>query len=279
MSTISADVRARQTSLIDAWLTDLRVRDRADSTIDLYAEILRRAHTALPYGLAGSTTEELQAWIWTPGRAAATRKLYRAAVCSFFRWAADGEHLDFDPARLLPAVTVRAGQVKATPQDVLGDILAKARDPFRLWILLAAAMGLRCVEISRLDREHVAEDRTWIQGKGGRDQYLPTHPVVWLAVADLPPGPLVIRTDGTRATRKDVYTRANMHIRRLLGHSGVTMHQLRRYHGTMVYRVSGRDLMLAKEALRHTSVAHTQRYIETDDTELVTAQRAIPLPI
>lgn len=278
MSTITADVRDRQSRLIDAWLTDLRVRGRAESTIEFYADVVRRAHRELPYGIAGSTTEELQGWIWAPDRAPATRKVYRSAIVSFAAWAAGADQVDFDAARLLPSVRVQAGQPNVTPPEVLADIFARTHDPFRVWIILAAAMGLRCVEISRLDREDVTEERTWIQGKGGHNQYLPTHPVVWLAVRDLPPGPVAVDANGDRATRKDVYTRANRHIRRL-GHRGVTMHQLRRYHGTQVYRVSGRDLTVAMQALRHTSLAHTQRYIVTDPVELVAAQRAIPLPI
>lgn len=279
MPIINDAAHRRQTRLIDAWLLDLRVRDRAESTIDLYAEVVRRAHRDLPYGIAGSTTDELKAWIWAPGRAPATRNLYRAAIVSFAAYAVENGAVDYDAARLLPAAKVRAGQPKATPQDVLANVLAKARAPFRTWILLAAAMGLRSVEIARLNREDITEERTWIQGKGGHNQFLPTHPIVWLAVQELPPGPVAVRADGSRATRKDVYMRANMHIRRLLGYNGVTMHQLRRWHGTHVYRVSGRDPVMAKEALRHTSLAHTLRYIETDAVELVAAQRAIPLPI
>lgn len=278
MSIISDDTRARQDRLIGAWITDLRVRDRAEATIDMYEQVVRRAHRELSYGIAGSTTEELQGWIWAPDRAPATRKLYRAAVISFFSWAVGKQYLDFDPARLLPTVRVRAGQPRPAGQEDLADILRRCRDPFRVWILLAAAMGLRCVEISRLDREDVTEASTWVQGKGGHNQFLPTHPVVWLAVADLPAGPIARRADGARASRREVYSRANNHIRRL-GHSGVTMHMLRHWHGTEVYRAAGRDILVAKAALRHGDVAMTQRYVQTDDPDLIAAQRAIPLPV
>lgn len=277
MSIISDNVRARQTRLIDAWITDLRVRDKSEATIETYEPAVRRAHDQLPYGIAGSTTEELQAWIWTPGRAASTRNTYRAAIRSFLAWAVERGHLDFDAGALLPPVKVPAGQPRPAHHDVLTDILARANEPFRLWILLAAGMGLRCVEIARLDREHIAEDRTWVQGKGGANTYIPTHPVVWVGAQLLPPGPVARRMDGRRSSRQDVYQRANDHIARL-GHKGVTMHQMRHWHGTQIYRAAGRDLLVAKKALRHASVAMTQRYVETDDVELIAAQRAIPLP-
>lgn len=278
MSIISDDIRARQTQLIDLWITDLRVRDKAEATVDTYTEAVRRAHRELSYGLAGSTTEELQAWIWQPNRAPATRATYRAAIRSFLSWAAERGHTDFDASAHLPTVKVPAGQPRPADSEVLADIIARAREPFRLWVLLAAGMGLRCVEISRLDREQIAEKQTWVQGKGGTNIHIPTHPAVWAAVLALPAGPVARRIDGRRATRQQVYQRANEYIARL-GHDGVTMHQLRHWYGTEVYRAAGKDILVAKKALRHANVTHTQRYVATEDTDLIAAQRAIPLPI
>ena len=278
MSIISDDLRARQTQLIDAWLTDMRVRGRADSTIDTYAEITRRAHAELLYGLAGSTNDELKAWIWRPGRAPATRKLYRAALVSFCRWSVAQGYVDFDAASGLPTVSVPEGPVRLAPQDVLADILARAAQPYRLWVLLAAGMGLRCVEVSRLDREHVTAEQTWVQGKGAKNAYIPTHPAVWAEVQSLADGPVARKRDGSRANRVDVRVRANAYIARL-GHKGVTMHQFRRWYGDSIFRAAARDPMIAKAALRHSDVKVTQRYLRTDNLEVTAAQLAIPLPI
>lgn len=279
MSIISDEVRARQTALIDSWLIDLRVSGKAEATIETYEPPVRRAHRELLYGLAGSTTDELRAWIWAPGHAPSTRKVYRAAVISFFTWAYAQQHVDYNSAALLPTVSVPENQPRPAPQEVLARLLAEARDPFRRWIAMAAAMGLRCVEISRLDREHITQERSWIQGKGGKNCYLPTHPAVWDVVCDLPSGPIARRPDGSRATRRQVYMRANDHIRRILGRDGVTMHMFRHWHGTNVFEASDWNIMVAKASLRHTSVAHTQRYLAIAETAVVAAQRAIPLPI
>lgn len=278
MSIIDDETRSRQTALIDAWVLDLRVHGKSEATIESYEGAARRAHAALLYGLPGSTTDELTAWLWGTDHKPATRKLYRAAVVNFCAWATTSGHIDYNAASLLPTVRVPAGRSRPAPQDVLEDLLARGRGPYPLWFLLAAGMGLRCVEISRLDREHVEAERTWVQGKGGKNTDLPTHPAVWDAVKQLPTGPIARRADGTRATRRDVYQRGNRHIHRL-GHPGVTMHMLRHWHGNKVYRASGRDLLVAKEALRHSDVSMTQRYVLTDDVDLIAAQRAIPLPI
>lgn len=278
MSIISDAVRARQTALINAWIVDLRVRSKAKTTIETYTWAVRAAHRDLPYGVAMSTTDELKAWLWGPSLAPSSRRTYRAALLSFCSWAHEGGHCDYNAASLLPTVTVPAGQARPTPQDVLTDILARAGEPYRLWVLLAASMGLRCVEISRLDREHITAEQSWIQGKGGKNVFMPTHPAVWAAVEGMPNGPIARKVDGGRADRRDVYGRANQRIRRL-GHTGVTMHRMRHWHGTEVFRASGRDLLVAKNALRHANVAHTQRYVAIDDPEVAAAQRAIPLPI
>ena len=278
MSIISDDLRARQTGLIDTWVIDLRVRSKAKTTIETYEWAVRAAHRNLLYGIAGATTDELQAWLWDRDLSPSSRRTYRAGLLSFCTWAFERGYIDYNAASLLSTVTVPAGQARPTPQDVLADILTRAREPYRLWILLAAAMGLRCVEISRLDREHITAEQTWIQGKGGKNVYMSTHPAVWAAVQPLPPGPVARRMDGGRADRRLVYGRANKYMQRL-GHRGVTMHQFRHWHGTEVYRAAGRDILVAKQALRHTNVTHTQRYVATDDPELAAAQRAIPLPI
>jgi integrase/recombinase XerC len=278
MSIIDDQLRACQTRLIDAWITDLRVTGKAQATIETYEPPVRRAHRELPYGLAGSTTDELKAWIWAPGLAPASRKLYRSAIAAFLGWAYAGGHSDCDPAVLLPKVRVPETEPRPTEQTILADILARSRDPYRRWILIAAAMGLRSVEIARLDREHVTAERTWVQGKGGKNVYVPTHPAVWDELRPLPPGPVARRIDGGRATRRDVYTRANGHIRRL-GYKGVTMHRMRAWHATHIFRSSGRDIIVAKTAMRHTNLATTQRYVAGEEGTHVVALHALPLPI
>jgi integrase/recombinase XerC len=278
VSIISDELRQRQTRLIDTWLIDLRVRSKAATTIETYAWAARCAHRQLPYGIAGSTTDELKTWLWCADLAPSSRRTYRAALLSFCTWAFDGGYIDHNAAALLPTVTVPAGQARPTPQDVLTDILSRAREPYRLWILIAASMGLRCIEIARLDREHVTQEQTWVQGKGGKNAYVPTHPAVWTEVETKPAGPIARRVDGGRADRRDVYGRANKHIRGL-GHAGVTMHRMRHWHGTNVYRAANRDLLVAKAALRHASVAMTQRYVEGDDPAHLAALHALPLPI
>lgn len=62
--------------------------------------------------------------------------------------------------------TVR-GVPRPVTDEQLSRILTEAPEPIRTWCLLAAYQGLRCVEISRLDREHITDENLFVvRGKG-----------------------------------------------------------------------------------------------------------------
>ena len=267
--------------LIDGYLSQLRAECRAATTITTYADILHRLDRVLPAGLTYANTDELRDAIYTDGRKPATRALYRAAVIGFFAWATDPSdpRLDFDPTRWLPRVKLPRRTSRTLPSEQLADILARAHEPFRLWCLLAAGAGLRCCEIAKLDRDHVTADSIWVQGKGGKERVVPTHPTVWAAVRDQPPGPLARTPDGrARAARRHVIGRANFHLQRTLGHQGVTMHRLRHWYGTNIHDAADGDIRVAQELLGHSSPSTTQVYVDTTRHKKAAAVAALALP-
>lgn len=270
----------RQAELIEAWLQDLTERDKADTTLDTYSNIVCRAHAELPHGVPFATADELRAWIWVPGRAPSSRKLYRAALGSFFAWACHpgDPRLDFNPMPLVPSVRVRRGRPRPITPDILADILAHARMPYRLWYTLAAGAGLRCVEISRLDLEHITAEHIWVRGKGGTEAFVPTHPVIWACVQRLSAGPVALMRDGRRADRHSISNRG-ARVLSQLGHPGVTMHRLRHFFGSQVRRAAGGDLRIAQEGLRHATPEQTAGYTDYLEDDLVAAVRAVPLSI
>lgn len=262
--------------LIDAYLAYLRRRGRSAATIETYGGVLRRLDTDLPLGLTSACTEELEEWIYVEGRSPAATRLYHTIVCQFFGWATDARNprLDFDPSALLPDPPSQPRRIpRPIPAAQLADILRRAREPYRTWYLLAAYAGLRCCEISDLDREHVGEDVLWVQGKGGRDRLVPTHPDVWAAVRGLPPGPVARLASGERASRKYVTNCGNDHLRSI-GARGITMHRFRHSFATAVYQSAGE--LAAQRLLGHASVSTTQIYAAVADAQLVAAIAALP---
>jgi integrase/recombinase XerC len=249
------------TDLIAEFLLHLTDRDCSEGTITTYGGILRRMDTQTECGLDAATADEIRDWINMGRRSKATRSLYRTAVASFFAWATDpaDPRLDYNPTVLVPTVRVPKRSPRPAPEGMLADILARARRPYRDWFVLASYGGLRCCEIAELDREDITEKAMELHGKGDKYRVVPTHPLVWAAVRDLPPGPVARNRDGGRTTRLHITRRANPHLH-ALGYA-ISMHQLRHRFATAVYEASGFDLRTVQELLGHTSVATTQGYV------------------
>jgi integrase len=265
-------------NIIEDYLDHLQVAGRSRRTVDARREILYRIEADLPYGLAQATTEELQGWIYRDGWSAATRETYYGAVRSFCLWATNpwNQRLDFDPSELLPRPSTPRGLPRPITDEQLRHIIAMADEPYLLWTKLAAYAGLRCCEIADLDREHVTEQTlTIVHGKGGKPALLPTHPVIWEAVAPLPPGPLALTTAGARADAKYVSIRTAIYFRRRLAMPGVALHRARHWYGTTLYRAT-RDIRRTQELMRHSSPTTTAIYTLVSDEERRTAIHALP---
>lgn len=270
----------RSHEMLNGFVRHLTDIGRADSTITTYVDVLTRLDRTLPEGLAYACADELRGKIYIKDRKPATVALYRAATVAFYGWATDENDpwLDYDPSQHLPRARVRQRTPRPCTQEELADILARARDPYRVWYLLAAGCGLRCVEIARLDRADVTEHVVYILGKGDKERAVPTHPAVWAAIRDLPAGPVARRYyDTGRANRRDVQGRGNRHLA-ILGHAGVTMHRLRHWYGTYVHQAAGGDLRVTQELLGHASPNTTQVYVATLSGTKRAAVAALPLP-
>lgn len=262
--------------LIAEYQQHLREEGRAPSTIETYTEILRRMDRELPYGICSANTEELKGWINAASRPApATRKLARAAVVGLFGWLCDPDPdeaiLDFNPAVLLPTVPVKTGRPQPIPDDELFDILKRARRPYRDWFIASACLGARCMEVASLNRRDITERRTLLRGKGGKERFVPTHPLVWALAGQLPDGPVAVERDGrTRLTREQISHRGNYYLQRVLGYLDVHMHRLRHTFGTQAYEACG-DIRAVQELLGHGSVATTQIYVDASSAAMRTA--------
>jgi integrase/recombinase XerC len=147
--------------------------------------------------------------------------------------------------------------------------------PWALAIDLASYVGARCVEISRLDREHVTQSATRLFGKGDKYRDVPTHPYIWAAVKGRPSGALVIAPrKKRRATPQQVSNGVRGELKRL-GYPGFHNHMGRHRFATKVHEASGGDLRVAQELLGHASVATTQIYVGVGTGRLADAVAAL----
>lgn len=260
-----------QLDLIVAWQEHMRLAGKSGYTIESWGHALQRAHDQLPYGLDGASGHDLMHWLAHPDWSRATRASYRSALVSFYQWACDpaDPQLDSDPAIHLPRIRRDTALPRPCGDDELAHILANAAEPYKLWALLAAYEGARCIEISRLDRNDITEAATRLHGKGDKRRTVPTHPDVWDAVAALPGGPIADR-DARRISRD-----AQRHLVQVVGLPAMSLHRLRHWYLTTIQRLH-RDLRVTQELAGHSSPDTTAVYTAVADDQRVAAVMSLP---
>ncbi len=277
-----AQLDAEVMDIIDAYLEHLRRRSKSGSTATITGrrDILIRLNRQLPLDLTRTCQEELEDWLHNPGWSQGTKATYWSCLRSFYRWASDphDQWLDADPTAHMDPVAA----VKGVARDITDEQLWTILDQGEPWIQpiarLAAYQGLRDVEISGLNREHLTEDRLYVvRGKGGKPRVHATNPVVWEALRDLPPGPVVLRPDGRRAGPGYISARASRIFQRDLGLDGVTMHRLRHWCGVRTQSLY-KDIRVTQEVLGHESLSSTQIYTKATVQQQREALAMLPRP-
>lgn len=278
--------------LIDAYLEHLRRAGRSAVTIRRRREVLTQLHRQLPLGLGYTCRDELAAWLadgkqrlkdgtekpWSQN----TRATYCAAIRSAYAFWADPADpwLDGNPTEGIDQVPFLKGVARPVEDAELWAILDRARQPYRLWALIAAYQGLRCIELSGLDREHVTETTLHVvRGKGGKPRVHDTDPYVWAAVRDLPPGPVCRDIWGrARASAAYITQRASHHFQVELGLEKITMHRFRHWLGVHI-QATYRDIRVTQEALGHESLSSTQIYTRATLDQQRAARAMLPRPV
>jgi integrase/recombinase XerC len=262
--------------IIGDFLEAMQRAGLSSRTIRRRESILRRLDAALCYGLARSTYDELVQALAQKSWSVQTRSSYTADVRSFFRWAVNplDPQVDFDPAAMIKPPRVPRGMPRPVSDAELAVILGDPDESHRLWSLLAAYAGLRCIEISRLNREHITQERITVRGKGNKARSIPTHPEIWTAAQDHPAGPIAVDCDGRRLGAKTLSSRAIYHYAVRLGLPDVGLHRLRHWFGTNVQHAQG-DIRVTQELMGHASPATTAIYTLVADTKKIAAVAAL----
>lgn len=276
--------------LIAEYEKHLRRLDRSPNTIATYIRTLRQADRELPEGLALANTEELEEWLFSTSpakrgggeRGKTTRSHYVRILKGWGKWSVSPKtneriRRNLDATVDLPDLKPAKGKPKPAREDLLSEMRERIPAPFLAWVLLGAFGGLRCCEISRLNREDVTEERIWLRGKGDKERFVPCHPLIWEAVRDLPGGPVAVGADGKRLTETQVSHRGNYRIRKA-GVRGVSMHKLRHRFATRAHDAT-LDLVAVQELLGHSDVGTTRRYVEVNRDRMAAAVASLPVAV
>lgn len=268
-------------------LDELRRRGRRKGTINQRRLALARLERyAAPTDLLAVTLDQLRSWVFD------SRDLQPEAQATeisharqFYAWTVDVGLLEIDPSARLhrPALPYRLPRPMSAGD--LAVAIDMAPDRIRPWLLLAAYAGLRCHEIAQLRADDLWTDQEprliiIVDGKGGSSSSVAMreHLHDELVACDLPRrGWLFTRRDGNPGPVPPhvVSQLSNAYLHSV----GITdtIHQARHWFGTEALRAAGGNVRVAQEALRHRSIASTQRYTFVAPTEVAAAVARMPV--
>lgn len=252
--------------LIEMYLDHLKILRRSPDTIRTYRAILDYAHRHLPYGLPSAADTELIRFV-ASANTANTQRMRTIVTGQFFDWAVKHQHLDWSPAAELPRPTVPDKLAAPATDEQVARILAGTSGQIYLWSVVAAYVGARAIEISRLHREHIGEQHVRLFGKGNKERLVPTHELVAKAAADLPAGPI------TRYTSQQLRDRARYRYTALGVVIGI--HRLRAWFGTTMLQ-SGADLATVQDLMGHANPKTTRAYATPSGRQFTSAVASLP---
>ena len=176
-------IREEDVPLVNEYVLFMRRKDLRERSIQSSVGYISRLAFACPgVRLCDVTPEQIEAALNAPrgrsgnGLTARSRKAYLNNVRGFYKWAFAKGLIETNPADLVPLPITRAAQPRPVSESDFSALVAMAPTPtLRLWILLAGACGLRCMEIAGLTWDHVDIDEALLHvvGKGARIRDIP----------------------------------------------------------------------------------------------------------
>lgn len=272
---------SRDTELIRAHTLDQRRRGLQESTIGTRRRMLTHLSGWVgEKGLLGVVTEDVELFLDGRRVIRKTRYAYISNLHVFYQWAMFFGHIDSDPTAKITRPKIRQGIPRPISDVDLQLALSMARSDARVIIALAAYEGMRCIEIARLTREDILDDRhpplIVARGKGDKPRLIPLHPAVAEALWSLPvprSGPVLRWQDGSPLPPWKVSHLGNEYLHGI--GIAATVHQLRHWFGTSLYRTSGKDLLLVRDMMGHSSITTTTVYAAFDRDDATQAVSAL----
>lgn len=256
---------------ISAYQVAMLAAGLAAGTIRLHTHYLTRlaARCAHPFQV---TTGDLRAMLadheWKPE----TRKSARSVFRSFYRWAAEEQLVEVDPAARLRTVRIPPAVPRPTPERIVEAAIAEAEHREEFMLRLGAYGGLRCCEIAVVhsdDYDH-ATGILLVHGKGGKTREVPiVEPNLSVMLLELRGYAFPNRWTGEPITAG--------HVSKLLSRALDaiwTGHTLRHRMGTRALEET-KDLLAVGKVLGHARPETTQRYCQVSDGRLRAVAEAV----
>lgn len=224
--------------------------------------------------------EQIEAWLDSLRIGPRSRSTYTVTLAAFHQWVFDAGHRDDDPTSRIRRPKLGRLLPRPVGDDDFAFALAIADPRMRVWLLLAARNGLRCMEIAHLRREDLLLDHDppllrIDQGKGSKDRLVPLNPEVELALRSygLKAGYLFTVRSGHPIRPGTL----SAYVSKWLNGNGISssLHPGRHKFGTDLYRESGGDLRLVQEMMGHDDPKTTAIYAAFDPVKAAAAVRRL----
>lgn len=257
---------------LDGFDAELRAAGRPRSTRDMRYYQLRRFAADHPATTPGEITREhLIAWLGSRTWAPETRRGYRAALTTLFRWMHATGQLQHDPAATLPTIAVPRALPRPAPDEALIAGLAGTDNRIRLAIETIDASGLRRAECATLHPSQLltADDGSALRitGKGGHVRIVPVPDRVAYRIR---------AADGFVFPGQIEGHLSPHYLGKLISQAlpgAWTAHTLRHRYATRVYAATN-DLRAVQDLLGHANIQTTARYIGVTGDRLRDAARS-----
>ncbi len=261
-------------------LDHLRARHLRPNYVESRERVINRLEHHLGDDPLAATLTDLRCYL-DRGLAPGSLATEIAHLKGFYKWALLEGHISSDPTLRLERPKVPPGQPRPIATRDLAAALTVSGGLIRPMLYLAAYAGLRACEIAPLRGEHILLDDdppllVVVEGKGGVPGSVPINPILGTVVATLPRhGWCFPRIDG-KAGHLSRYRICQL-CNGLLHGLGInaTLHQLRHWYGTELYRAT-LDLRVTQKLMRHSSSKTTDRYTYVADSAGVEAVAALP---
>lgn len=259
--------------IVAAYVSDMQFRALLPNTINVRKRYL--AKFSREVGFANATEQNVVAWLGGRDISAKTRNMWLSTLNSLYTFCYKGNNglpvfpknddgTFFNPISGISKPRMHPRQPRPIPTDDLKLALVNADPEMTCWLLLASLAGLRCQEIAGMAAEDIYPETMRLQirfGKGDKERWGVLHQDVLNALRALPmpsSGPLWDETPASVSRKGNRFLHA-------LGIKS-TMHTLRHYFGTAVYR-SSKDLRLTQELMGHSSPTTTAGYAAADQSQ------------
>lgn len=281
----------QDTALIHEYMTWLRMRGLAETTIDARAGALRRLsrHIGGHCLIRDAGRDHFIGWRASlAGKADSYILAQVSHVRCYLTWLCEEGHRDDDPGRHIPVPRKPEPLPRPIGEHELRTAIDHADERIRLWLILAAFCGLRAKEIACLRRKYIREHDSrnphiFIAADATKGRHEAVVPLRGYALAEIRAARLPAtgwawpRLDGQPGplTPHRVSSLCNTYLHEL-GYPD-TLHSLRHYFGTEILRQTG-NVRTAMRALRHRRLDTTAIYTLITDDEVAAAVALIPAP-